>query len=102
MMSQFVPQPPLRDPTKRPLLQRALQGAVPDLGYTRAAAGRPPTRRRSRYAGCGEDGPSQVHKPVPLEVQSSGGDMPMCQWEQACAATVTLSSESACHSLSER
>ena len=33
-MSQFVPQPPLRDPTHDQLVERVLQGAVPDLEYT--------------------------------------------------------------------
>jgi hypothetical protein len=30
MMHQFVPQPPLRDPTQDQLIQRTLQGAIPD------------------------------------------------------------------------
>ena len=30
VMNQFVPQPPLRDPTQDQLVQRTLQGAIPD------------------------------------------------------------------------
>jgi hypothetical protein len=30
MTNQFVPQPPLRDPTQDQLVQRMLQGAIPD------------------------------------------------------------------------
>ena len=34
MVNQFVPQALLRDPTQGQLVQRVLQGAIPDLVYT--------------------------------------------------------------------
>jgi hypothetical protein len=40
MISQFVPQSPLRDPKKHQRAQRILQGAVPDLVHTDPSDGK--------------------------------------------------------------